>query len=213
MKSALASISKNLLLIAVLVFSAMNYLKPTYTWKEIVSVQILAGLAYVFLSCYEYLNANYRASLPVQRYPYFTSGYFMFRSLKVGVFLSFAILLLISESQVKYLAPICFIIAGTELVIALLKFRKGLCFVNIYANYILIMQQRAITVFASELMIVEFRHGIFYFIKKNHKSFQINLEHIREKEYFLQSIHAWILRNHVMLSEESRSKIEELITH
>jgi hypothetical protein len=213
MKSALASIGKNLILIAILLFSALNYVSPSFSWKEIVSLQVLAGLAYVFLSCYEYLNANYKASLPVQRYPYFTSSFFMFRFLKVGVFLSFAILLLLSKSQVKYLAPICFMISGTELLITLLKFKKGLCFVNIYANYILIMQQRALKVFATELMIVEFRHGIFYFIKKNHKSLQINLEHIHEKELFLNSIHAWIVRNHVMLSEESRSKIEELIAH
>ncbi len=213
MKSALASIAKNLILIGVLVFSALNYLSPSFSWKEIVSAQILAGLAYVFLACYEYLNANYKASLPIQRYPYFTSSYFMFRALKIGLFLSFGTLLLLSDSLVKYLAPICFIIAGTESVITLLKFKKGLCFVNIYANYILIMQQGAMKVFASELMIVEFRHGIFYFIKKNHKSLQINLEHIHEKDYFLQSIHAWIVRNHVMLSEESRHKIEELITH
>jgi len=213
MKSALASIGKNLILIAVLLFSALNYFEPSFSWKEIVSVQILAGLVYIFLSCYEYLNANYKASLPVQRYPYFTSSYFMFRALKVGLFLSFAVLLLLSKSQVKYLAPICFIISATELVTTLLKFRKGLCFVNIYANYILIMQQRSIKLFASELMIVEFRHGIFYFIKKNHKSLQINLEHIHEKDYFLQSIHTWIIRNHVMLSEESKSKIEELIAH
>ncbi|MBL7901273.1 MAG: hypothetical protein JNK73_04695 [Bacteroidia bacterium] len=213
MKSALASIGKNLILIGVLFFSALNYFAPSYSWKEIVSAQILAGLAYVFLGCYEYLNASYKASLPIQRYPYFTSSFFMFRALKVGVFLSFAILLLLSGSKVQYLAPICFIIAGTEMVITVLKFRKGLCFVNIYANYILILQQRAMKVFASELMIVEFRHGIFYFIKKNHKSLQINLEHIHEKDHFLQSIHTWIVRNHVMLSEESRHKIEELITH
>ncbi len=213
MKSALASIGKNLILIAVLLFSALNYFEPSLSWKEIVSLQIFAGIVYVFLSCYEYLNANYKASLPVQRYPYFTSSYFMFRALKVGLFVSFGILLLLSRSQVKYLAPICFIVSATEVVILFLKYKKGLCFVNIYANYILIMQQRSVKVFASDLMIVEFRHGIFYFIKKNHKSLQINLEHIHEKDFFLQSLHSWILRNHVLVSEESKSKIEELIAH
>lgn len=213
MKSALASIAKNLIMVAVLLFSALNYFLPSYSWKVVIAAQLAAGAVYVFLSCYEYLNASYKASLPVQRYPYFSNSYFMFRALKTGIFLSFALLLQLSDNSVKYLAPICYVIAGTEAVTTFLKYRNKLCFVNIYANYILLMQQHAERVFASEILFMEFRHGIFYFVKHNRRSLQIHLEHIQEKEHFLQSLHIWINRNQVMLSEESRDKIRELIEH
>lgn len=211
MKSALASVAKNLILLAVLVFSALNYFYPVYSWKVVVGAQLFTGVVYVFLSCYEYLNASYKASLPVQRYPYFSHGYFMFRALKTGIFLSFALLLQLSDNPVRYLAPICYVIAGTEAVTTYLKFRNKLCFVNIYANYILLMQQQAERVFVSDILFMEFRHGIFYFVKHNRRSMQIHLDFIEDQEKFLQALHVWITRNQVMLSEESRDKIRELI--
>lgn len=212
MKSALASLGKNTILLAVLLFSTYNYVYGAFYWKDVLSVQLFAGLVYIFLSCYEYLNASYKAALPVQRYPYFSSQFFMFRTLKVGVFVSFAILLLISGSKVKYLYPICLIIALTEAVTTILKFKNNLCFVNIYANYLLIMQHKMTKVFASEIILVEFRHDIFYFVKKDRKTVEIKMEHVREKEKFVQALHVWIVRNKLMLSEESRTKIEQLIT-
>lgn len=213
MKSTLASLGKNLVMITIVLISVLNYFTAAFNWKELFSIEVVAGAVYIFLSCYEYLNASYKAALPLQRYPYFTNAYFMFRALKTGLFISFGVLLLLSDNRVKYLAPICFIIAGTEVITTLLKFRNNLCFVNLYANYILILQHKMEKVFASEILIVEFRHDIFYFVKKNRKTVQIHLEHLNDRETFLLNIHSWILRNKVMLSEESRSKIEDLIIH
>jgi hypothetical protein len=83
--------------------------------------------------------------------------------------------------------------------------------VSIYANYLLIVQSQLTKLFASEIMIIEFRHDIFYFVKKNRKTVCIKLEHITEKESFVASINEWINRNRVLLSAESKSKINELI--
>lgn len=211
MNTVLASIGKNLILVAVLILSGLNFFYGWMNWKELLGVQSLVGLGYIFLSCYEYMNASYKASLPVQRYSYFTSQFLMYRTLKTGIFLSFAILLYMSESRVKYIYPICLIIATTEAVITYLKYKETLCFVNIYANYLLIVQNAFTKVFASEIMIIEFRHDIFYFVKKNRKTVYIKLEHIQDKESFLQNINDWINRNNVMVSAESKVKIRELI--
>ncbi|HQQ94155.1 MAG TPA: hypothetical protein PLQ93_06340 [Bacteroidia bacterium] len=213
MKSTLASIGKNLILMAVLSLSVVNYVTPVFNWKDLLIIQSIAGATYIFLSSYEYLNAAYKASLPLHRYAYFTNSYFMFRALKTGLFISFGVLLMLSSNRVMYLAPICFIISATEILNTALKFRRKLCFVTLYANYILILQNTMEKVFASEILIVEFRHDIFYFVKKNRKTVQIHLEHISDTENFLLNIHGWIMRNKVMLSEESRTKIEELIIH
>jgi len=83
--------------------------------------------------------------------------------------------------------------------------------VNIYANYLLFAEDKISKLFASEIMIIEFRHDIFYFVKKNTKSMMIKLEHVQDKEGFLLSINDWINRNNVLVSAESRVKIKELI--
>ena len=135
MNSAFASIGKNLILLGVVLLSSLNFFYAWFNWKEMMGIEIFAGFAYIFLSCYEYLNASYKASLPIQRYPYFSSHFIMFRSLKIGVFLAFAVLLFSSGSGLKYMYPICLIIALTEGCMLVLKYRNSLCFVNIYANY------------------------------------------------------------------------------
>ena len=211
MNSALASIGKNLILLAVLFLSVYNFFYGWLNWKELMAIQSLVGLSYIFLSCYEYLNASYKASLPVQRFPYFNSSYVMFRALKIGIFLAFTVLLYFAESRVKYIYPICFIIATTEATITFLKFKNALCFVNIYANYLLIVQNKFTKLFASEIMIIEFRHDIFYFVKKDRKTVTIKLTHIRQRDNFVYSINEWINRNNVLVSAESKVKIKELI--
>lgn len=211
MKSALASIGKNLILVGIVVLSAINFYFNWFSWKELMGIQLAVGLAYVFLSCYEYLNTSFKASLPIQRFPYFSNQFFMFRALKIGVFSSFAILLYMSGARVQAIFPICILIAGTEGIITYLKVKAKLCFITIYANYLLIAETALTKVFASELLIIEFRHDIFYFVKKDRKTLVIKLEHISAREKFVQKLNEWMDRNQVMVSPESRTKIKELI--
>lgn len=212
MNSALASIGKNLILLAILILSVFNFYSNTLNWRELLAIQCLAGIGYIFLSSYEYLNVSYKASLPVQRYRYFTNSFFMFRFIKIGVFTSFTILLILAESKIRNIYPICALIAITETLVLYLKYKNALCFVNIYANYLLIVQTRFVKLFASEILIIEFRHDIFYFVKKDQKSLQIKLEHIESKDRFVQAINEWINRNNVTVSAESKVKIKELIS-
>jgi hypothetical protein len=213
MNSALASIGKNLVLLAVLALSAYNFFYRELSWSSLFAIQCAAGVVYIFLSCYEFLNASFKASLPVQRYPYFASGFIMFRAMKISFFTALALLLYYSGTRVQYIYPICLIIAITEGILTYLKYKRSLCFVNIYANYLLLVENKFTRLFASEIALIEFRHDIFYFVKKNRKTVQINLEHIREKETFIQAIHEWIVRNNVNVSAESKTKIKELIAH
>lgn len=211
MNSIAASIGKNLILVALLALTSYNFFYQGMDWKDVLAIQCMAGVIYVFLSCYEFLNASFKASLPVQRYPYFTNGFFMFRVLKIALFAGLAVLLYTSGSRVKYIYPICLIIAATEGIITWLRHTRGLCFVNIYANYLLIVQQKFTRIFASEISLVEFRHDIFFFVKKNKKSVQIHLSQIQNREGFVLALNEWLNRNQVFVSTESRIKLEELI--
>lgn len=211
MISAITSLIKNLILIGIVLLSLVNFFTNTFNWKDLLAIQSITGLGYVFLSCYEYLNASYKATLPIHRYPYFTSSFIMYKVLKICLFFLFAILLYTSGSRIKYLYPICLVIALTETIITILKYSKSLCFVNIYANYLLIAQTKLTKLFATEILIIEFRHDIFYFVKKDTHSIQIKLEHIHEKKTFIIAINNWAIRNKVPFSVESKQKIETKI--
>lgn len=197
-------------MVGLLVLSVINFFYGWFSWKDLLVIQSLTGLAYIFLSCYEFLNAQYKAMLPVKRYSYFNNSYVMFKVLKICVFFSFASILYLSDTRVKYLYPICIMIALTEGIVTFLKYRKGLCFVSIYANYILFSMDKLSKLFASEIELVEFRHDIFYFVKKNGKSLQIKLVHIEEREFFLKSINEWLVRNKVNIGEESIQKLRDI---
>jgi hypothetical protein len=212
MYSALSSLGKNLILLGILALSAINFFYGWFGWKDLLAIQSLAGLAYVFLSCYEFLNAQYKASLPVQRYSYFTGSYVMFKVLKIGAYLSFGAMLYFSGSRMKYIYPICVTIALTEALVIFLKYKKGICFVSIYANYLLFSQDKLSRIFANEIVLVEFRHDIFYFIKRNGKSLQVNLMHIEEKEKFVSSMNEWLKRNKVNIGSESEAKLISILT-
>lgn len=211
MNSALASIGKNLLLIAIVVLSALNFFYGWFNWNELLWIQLVFGLMYIFLSCYEVLNASYKAALPVLRFSYFTFSLVALRILKASIFVTFAIMLYSSGSRAKYLYVVCLIIALTELIVLLIKYRKDLCFISIYANYLLFAESKLKKIFASEIEIIEFRHDIFYFVKKDKKTFQIKLVHIKEKEKFLLAINDWINRNKAPVSAESREKISNAV--
>ncbi|MBA2612439.1 MAG: hypothetical protein H0U95_10735 [Bacteroidetes bacterium] len=211
MNSALASIGKNLLLIVIVVLSAFNFFYSWFNWTELLEIQLIFGLAYIFLSCYEVLNASYKAALPVQRFSYFTFSLVALRILKVGVFVTFALMLYTSGSRAKYLYVICLIIALTELIVLFIKYKKGLCFISIYANYLLFAESRLKKIFASEIEIIEFRHEIFYFVKKDKKTFEIKLIHISDKTNFLVTINEWINRNNAPVSKESKEKISKAL--
>ena len=92
MYTALSSLGKNLILIGIVVISATNFFYGWFSWKDLLAIQTLAGLAFVFLSCYEFLNAQYKASLPLKRYSYFTNSYVMFKIIKITMFLTFSVL-------------------------------------------------------------------------------------------------------------------------
>ncbi|MDI9341614.1 MAG: hypothetical protein QM534_13670 [Sediminibacterium sp.] len=207
MNTAFASLGKNLLLVGLLILSVYNFFYGSFGFKELLSIQAIAGLVYVFLSCYEYLNASYRAQIPVQRHAYFPYRFFAFGVLKTGLYVLFALSLFLAGGRVKYLYPVCVIIAVTELVIMGLRYKKRLCFISIYANYLFVSQSRLFKVFASEIQEAEFRHNILFFIKKDRSTFSIKLDEIENADLFLETLKGWLVRNAVPISTESKQKL------
>lgn len=210
MNSTNAIIGKNLVLIALVVLTGLSVFRVIFSDSDLLIIQIVMGLVYVLFSYFEYNNTSYKAQLPVERYSYFPGSFYTLRLLKIGIYLTFAGVLAFSPSGVKILYPVCLALATTEIIISLLKYYKKLCFVNIYANYILITLEKMEKIFASEVDHVEFRHDIFYLIKKTGKTSTIKTFIIQDKDIFINKMKDWIVNNDVKISEESAARLKAI---
>lgn len=208
MNSTNAIIGKNLVLITLVVITVMSIFQYVFDDQTLLLVQVVMGLVYALLSYFEYNNTAYKAMLPVERYSYYPGSFYALRAIKIGIYLTFALLLAFSPSGVKILYPVCLAMALTEIIISLLKYYKKLCFVNVYANYILIALEEMEKVFATELENVEYRHEIFYLIKKNGKSVNIKTFSIQDKDIFINKMKDWIVNNDVKISDESAQRLK-----
>ena len=210
MNSTNAIIGKNLVLIALVVITVMSMFQYVVDNSTLLILQIIMGLVYALFSYFEYNNTAYKALLPVERYSYYPGSFYTFRFLKIGIYLTFGLLLAASPSGVSILYPVCLAMALTEIIISLLKYYKKLCFVNVYANYILIALEEMEKIFATEVDHVEYRHEIFYLIKKNGKSTMIKTFSIKDKDIFINKMKDWIVNNDVKISEESAQRLKAI---
>jgi hypothetical protein len=209
MNSTTAIIGKNLILIALVGVTLLSLFQGLFTFHNLFIIQVVMGLIYALLSYFEYNNTAYKALLPVERFAYFPGNFYTFRFIKIGIYLTFALVLAFSPSTVKVLFPVCLIIALTEIVISLLKYYKKLCFVNVYANYILIALEEMEKIFANEIDHMEFRHDIFYIVKKNGKTVTIKTFSIQENKIFIEKMKNWIGQNGVVMSQESIERLRQ----
>ncbi len=211
MNSTAAIIGKNLVLLTVVALTVMSIFNVIVSDSDLLVIQVVMGLVYALFSYFEYNNTAYKALLPVERYAYYPGSFYTFRFLKIGIYLTFALVLAFSPSGVKILYPVCLAMAVTEIIVSLLKYYKKLCFVNVYANYILIALEEMEKIFATEVDHVEYRHEIFYLIKKNGKSANIKTFAIQDKDIFINKMKDWIVNNDVKISTESAERLKGIV--
>lgn len=210
MNSTNAIIGKNLVLITLVALTVMSIFNVIMSDADLLILQVVMGLVYALLSYFEYNNTAYKAMLPVERFSYYPGSFYTLRFLKIGIYLTFALLLAFSPSGVKILYPVCLALALTEIIVSLLKYYKKLCFVNIYANYILIALEEMEKIFAAEVENVEYRHDIFYLVKKNGKTTSIKTFSIQDKDIFINKMKDWIVNNDIKISDESAARLKAI---
>lgn len=210
MNSTNAIIGKNLVLIVLVILTVYTLFQGVFTSTDLLIIQVVMGMVYALLSYFEYNNTSYKAMLPVERFAYYPGSFYMYRFMKIGIYLTFAVVLAFSPSRVDVLYPICLALALTEIIISLLKYYKKLCFVNVYANYILIALEEMEKIFVTEVDHVEYRHEIFYIIKKTGRSTMIKTFSIQDKDVFINKMKDWIVNNDVTISPESAERLKAI---
>lgn len=209
MNSAVAIIIKNLVLIGIVLLTVMSYWSHILNVRQLQVTQWSLGIVYILFTYIEFSNAAYRASLPAERFAYYPGSFFMFRIIKIALFLMFGILLLFVPSVIWILYPICFIIAVAEIMVGILKYKRRLSFVSVGENYIMIARESIEKIFASELENVEYRHDILYFVKKDKKTSVVKVFSVREHDEFLRKMKSWINGNNIQISSESRERLDK----
>jgi hypothetical protein len=207
MKSIVVSLVKNMLLVSILLITLFNFFNHFIKWNDLFITQLITGFFYLILSCYEILNSTFISSLNINRFPYFSNSYIMFRTLKTTVFFLISVLLFLTTNAVKNLYPICLTLAFAELIVNYLKYKKHLCYVYLSTNFLILAENKQTKLFANEISLIEYRHEILYFVKKDGKSIQIKLEHINQKTMFLTKIYDWVLKNNISVGKESNEKM------
>ncbi len=209
MNSVIISVGKNLVLIGLLLLTLVNLYLHWFTSRDLIMLQLVFGGIYIFLSYYEFNTTWFKAQLPKERFAYYPGSFYMSIAIKTGIYLMFAIVLAFSGSGIKYLYPVCIIIALTKVIVCILTIVKRLCFVSIYANYILIAREKMDRIYAHEIENVEFRHGIFYFVKKDRSTYTVKTFSMENRKDFIAKMQEWITNNALTASSESLSKMKE----
>ncbi len=207
MKSVLVSILKNLVLVSIVLITILNFFYFFIKWNNLFITQIITGIIYLILSSYEILNSRFLSSLNINRFPYFSYSYMMFRILKISIFFLISALLFLTNNAVKNLYPICLTIAFSDLITNYLRYKKKLCYIYLSSNFLLLVENKYTKLLASEISLIEYRHEIFYFVKKDGKCIQIKSEHIIQKSIFLNKIIEWAIENNISISKESNEKM------
>lgn len=207
MSSSKVIIGKNLVLLTLVTITILSLFRGLFDKSDLLSIQLVLGLVYAILCFLEYNTGRYKALLTNNRFWYYPSSFYMFRFIKVGIYLTFALVLYFSPSAVKILYPVCLIIAFTEVLISVLKYVKKLCFVSIYDDYLLIALEGVEKIFASEIEYIEYRHAIFYIVKKARRSRVIKTFSISDSEVFIEKMKEWITKNKIQINQESLARL------
>jgi len=196
MNSFFAILLKNLVLIALIIVSLVFIFTPYIDYKEVKYVFLGLGCLYILTACLEAYKLV-QVKKDTTKFTYFTPGFFAKRFIKTIAFIACGAVLLYSESIIKYLAFLCFLIALTEIVVTAWRYLKTLCFVALENKLLIISTNKLHTMSASDIAKIETRHGITYFINKNNHAITLRTDLMKEKEAFRQKLQEWIDQNHL----------------
>jgi len=201
MKNVLVILTKNLVLvsmvIAYMLFAFTNYIG----YKESKYVFIIFGLLYFISAIAETIILS-KQSADVIKYAYITDAFLTKRFIKIIALICCGTVLLLSASIVQSLSYLCYTIAITEIIVTLWRWIGKLNYVTIEDNSITISTNKKIIVYVDEIEKIEIRHGITYLIKKNKDSESIRTDNsMKHNRSFLNTLKEFAIRHELKFIE------------
>lgn len=196
MKSTLSIILKNIILFFLLAVSLVFMFSNNIGYVEIKYLFGGIGFLYILASLYEAYSIS-SINKSVHKIPYFTYGFLAKRLIKVIVFSFSGVLLYFSGSIIKYFSFVCFLVAGTEILLVLYRYAKGLSYIAFDKELLIVSTNKLDVLHAGSIQKIESRHGLTYFIDNNNKTFTLRSDIVKDIPLFQQYLNEWIEANNI----------------
>ncbi len=196
MNSIFSILLKNAILLILLIISLIFIFTNNIGYKQVSYLFIFFGILYIVAACFEAYKLS-QINKTVKKYTYFTDGFLAKRFLKIIAFVCCGVVLLVSNSIIKYLAFLCFTIAVAEIAVNLWRYYKNLCFVAFDGATFILTTNKLTTIWANDIFKIETRHGLTYFVNSQQIAFQIRTDMMKEKDAFLIELKQWIAANNL----------------
>lgn len=194
MTSLFSILFKNVVLLILITISMVFIFTNNIGFNEVRYIFLGMGVLYIFAACLEAFKiSSLKKETP--KFVYFTDGFIAKRFIKIIAFICCGVVLYYSDSIIKYMAFLCFLIAFTEVVVTLWRYTKKLCYVALENDMIIISTNKLNTMRASEIAKIETRHGLTYFVNYNAKAITLRTDMMKEKETFKIALDNWITKN------------------
>ena len=194
MTSLFSILFKNAVLFILITISMVFIFTNHIGFSEVRYIFLGMGVLYIFAACLEaYKISSIQKETP--KFVYFTDGFIAKRFIKIIAFVCCGVVLYYSDSIIKYMAFLCFLIAFTEIIVTFWRYTKKLCYVALENDMIIISTNKLNTMRASEIAKIETRHGLTYFVNYNAKAITLRTDMMKEKETFNMALEYWITKN------------------
>ena len=197
MNSLFSILLKNIILLALISVSLIYIFTQYIGFKEVRIVFLALGSLYILSACYEAYNLS-QVKKDTVKFIYFPDGLVAKRAIKVISFTCIGILMYYSGSIIKYMAFLCFLIAFTEIAVTIWRKLKGLCFVALEDDKLIISTNKIDTTSAIEISKIEARHGLMYFINYNKKAITLRTDMMKQNAEFQKALDHWVIKNNLV---------------
>lgn len=196
MKSTQSIILKNIVLFFLLGVSLIFIFSNNIGYTEIKYLYGGIGFLYVIACLYEAYSIS-TINKSANKIPYFTYGFIAKRLIKVIVFCFSGVLLYFSGNIIKYFSFVCFLVAGTEILVVIFRYVKGLSFIAFDKELLIVSTNKLDIMHAGSIQKIETRHGLTYFLDKNNKTFTLRSDIVKDVPLFQTYLNEWIENNNI----------------
>jgi hypothetical protein len=214
MKKLPVSLIKYLVLLVTLIAVICNLIFKTPDKSTLLFILIGFAAVYIFLSVTEFLKQLEKSTLPYDRFFYLPLSVVSVKVIKLGAIVITGLVLFLSQSSLIYLGTLLLIILLSDLLVFLLRLRKKVYYVSLFANYILFALEEETKVFASQIETIEYRYDIFYLKAKNNKTYPIEIARMQKTDQplFTEKFVLWVVCNKLVFTPEAKEKLADIIS-
>lgn len=214
MKKIPAALLKYFSLLIALCITAVHLIYQVPDRTTLFMILAIFAVLYIFLSVTDLNSKVEKSALTNERFFYLPYSTIMVKVIKLGIFALASIILLLSGSRVIFLGVLMSIIFLADLLVFILRLRKKVYYISLFANYILFSLEEEHKVFAQQVESIEYRYEIFYLKTVQNKTFPVDMSRLKkhERSAFTEKLVLWAVCNKLSFTPEAKEKLADIIS-